>query len=173
MKFLLFYAYLWAFMPVNVCSLIRKRRSKKIEDSQCRHYGCSPVVKPVFSVLFLFYLSFLKSWDCCIIFATFRSACANMQAHASSFSSSRFSFDLNLDVRYAEGPRTNGNFCTLFRDYLHRLRGCSHTLRGCSHTLRGCSHTLRVNPHTMRVNPHTGMYLMKYVPRVSEIPTPL
>ena len=152
MKFLLFYAYLWAFMPVNVCSLIRKRRSKKIEDSQCRHYGCSPVVKPVFSVLFLFYLSFLKSWDCCIIFATFRSACANMQAHASSFSSSRFSFDLNLDVRYAEGPRTNGNFCTLFRDYLHRLRGCSHT---------------------MRVNPHTGMYLMKYVPRVSEIPTPL
>ena len=60
MKFLLFYAYLWAFMPVNVYSLIRKRRSKKIEDSQCRHYGCSPVVKPVFSVLFLFYLSFLK-----------------------------------------------------------------------------------------------------------------
>ena len=34
--------------------------------------------------------------------------------------------------------------CTLFRDYLHRLRGYWHP---------------------MRVNPHTGMYLVKYVPR--------
>ena len=30
MKFLLFYAYLWAFMPENVYSLVRKCRNKNI-----------------------------------------------------------------------------------------------------------------------------------------------
>ena len=40
MKFLLFYAYLWAFMPENVYSSIRKRRNKNIIstwDGKCKY----------------------------------------------------------------------------------------------------------------------------------------
>ena len=71
-------------------------------------------------------------------------------------------FTLNIDIMYTKRilfwgcwgtPRPAQTAkCTMFRDYLHRLRGYSHT---------------------MRVNPHKGMHLVKYVPRVSEIHTPL
>ena len=47
MTFLLFYAYLWAFMPENVHSSVRKRRNKNINtwDSKRKYDGRSPVVK--------------------------------------------------------------------------------------------------------------------------------